>query len=237
MYEMKKRILYSDFDEKGDMQLGRIVVSLQDCINAHSQDIGRGIDYMVKTGRTWFLVAWNIEIRRKPKLYEDVTLATWGYEYKHSLGHRNVTMKDANGEICVAADSLWSLVDMENGKPIRITDADMEGYVISPRFEPMTYMPRRIKYGDSFALADTVHVRRSDMDYNGHMTNANYIALASEYIPEDFPVSRIRGEYKAQSKYLERLSCYRSFEDGKYIIKIAGEENGEEKCIVEFSAE
>ena len=237
MYEMKKRILYSDFDEKGDMQLGRIVVSLQDCINAHSQDIGRGIDYMVKTGRTWFLVAWNIEIRRKPKLYEDVTLATWGYEYKHSLGHRNVTMKDANGEICVAADSLWSLVDMENGKPIRITDADMEGYVISPRFEPMTYLPRRIKYGDSFALADTVHVRRSDMDYNGHMTNANYIALASEYIPEDFPVSRIRGEYKAQSKYLERLSCYRSFEDGKYIIKIAGEENGEEKCIVEFSAE
>ena len=236
MYEMKKRILYSDFDEKGDMQLGRIVVSLQDCINAHSQDIGRGIDYMVKTGRTWFLVAWNIEIRRKPKLYEDVTLATWGYEYKHSLGHRNVIMKDANGEICVAADSLWSLVDMENGKPIRITDADMEGYVISPRFEPMTYLPRRIKYGDSFTLADTVHVRRRDRDYNGHMTNANYIALASEYIPEDFPVSRIRGEYKAQSKYLERLSCYRSFEDGKYIIKIAGEENGEEKCIVEFSA-
>ena len=235
MYEMKKRILYSDFDEKGDMQLGRIVVSLQDCINAHSQDIGRGIDYMVKVGRTWFLVAWNIEIHRKPKLYEDVTLATWGYDYKMSSGHRNVTMKDAEGKICVCADSLWSLVDMETGKPIRITEADMEGYVIAPRAEDMTYLPRKIKYEGDFLLADTVHVRRADIDYNGHMTNANYIALACEYIPEDFKVNRIRGEYKAQSKYLERLNCYTCFTEEKCIVRIVGEADNEEKCVVEFT--
>ena len=235
MYELKKRILYSDFDSHGNMLLGRIVTSFQDCINAHSQDIGRGIDYMVKTGRTWFLVAWNIEITRKPRLYEDVTLSTWGYEYKMSLGHRNVTMRDASGSICVAADSLWSLMDMKKGKPIRINEDDMEGYVIAPQFPDMTYLPRKIKYSGTFEACDRVHVRRADIDYNGHMSNANYIELACEYIPEDFPVARIRGEYKAQSKYLEELSCERCLEDGKYIIRIAAAKDGEEKCIVEFS--
>ena len=146
-----------------------------------------------------------------------------------------MTMKDAEGKTCVCADSLWSLVDMETGKPIRITEADMEGYVIAPRAEDMTYLPRKIKYEGDFLLADTVHVRRADIDYNGHMTNANYIALACEYIPENFKVNRIRGEYKAQSKYLERLNCYTCFTEEKCIVRIVGEADNEEKCVVEFT--
>ena len=78
-------------------------------------------------------------------------------------------------------------------------------------------------------------MRRADIDYNGHMTNANYIALACEYIPEDFKVNRIRGEYKAQSKYLERLNCYTCFTEEKCIVRIVGEADNEEKCVVEFT--
>ncbi len=236
MYELKKRILYSDIDDKGYMLPGRVATWFQDCINAHSQDIDRGIDYMVETGRTWFLVAWNIEIKRLPQKYENMTLATWGYDYKRSLGFRNVTMKDEAGEVCACGDSLWSMVDLHTGKPLRINDDDMQGYIIAPKYENMTYLPRKIEAEGDYEKVGTLWVRRSEIDYNGHMSNDKYIDLACEFLPEDFPLYRIRGEYKAQTKYRESMDFYRAVTKDRVLIKMVGEENGEEKCVVEFSS-
>ena len=59
-----------------------------------------------------------------------------------------------------------------------------------------------------FQLIDTVKVKKSDIDYNGHMSNGKYIQLADEYIPLDSNVSKIRVEYKSQSRLGEALDVY-----------------------------
>ncbi|MFR0781633.1 MAG: hypothetical protein ACLSHP_01355 [Coprococcus sp.] len=44
------------------------------------------IDYMLTHKRTWFAIGWNIEIRRIPKMFEEISVKTWAYEFATSIG-------------------------------------------------------------------------------------------------------------------------------------------------------
>ena len=43
-------------------------------------------------------------------------------------------------------------------------------------------------------------VGRHHLDTNDHVNNGQYIAMAEEYLPEDFEASLLRVEYRAQAK-------------------------------------
>ena len=235
-FGVERQVLYSDFDRSGNMRVSRLGNYFQECVNAHSQAIGRGIDYCINSGRTWYVIAWNIEVKRLPKMYDKVRLYTWGYAYKRSLGQRNVIMKDEAGETLAVGDSLWSLMDISKGTPLRIEDSDMEGYVIYPRSEEMTYLGRHIELKGNFEHIDSVRTRKWMIDYNGHVSNDSFIAIASEYVPEDKTVTRIRAEYRAQAKYGEMLNAYAAMtEDNNQIIKLCGENEEDVRCVVGFS--
>ena len=231
---IKRQILYSDFDASGNMRLSRLGTFFQECINAHSQAIGRGIDYCVETGRTWYVIAWNIEVKKMPKMYDWVKLYTWGYAYKRSLGQRNVIMKDENGETLAVGDSLWSLMDLKKGTPLRIEDSDMEGYVIYPRSEEMTYLGRHIKLPEVSNEVDRLRTRRWMIDYNGHVSNDNYIGIASEYIPEGEQIKRVRAEYRAQTKFGEEMTAFMAEENGVYTVELCGDSREDTRCVVTF---
>jgi len=64
MYTYNKKILFSDIDSNSKMTVGGILNAMQDCVNINSESIGRGIDYMMEKGRTWFAISWNIDIKR-----------------------------------------------------------------------------------------------------------------------------------------------------------------------------
>ncbi len=233
MYTYNKKILFSDIDQGARMSLAGIMNALQDCVNINSESIGKGIDYLLKTRRTWFAINWCIEINRYPKMFEDVLVKTWPYEFSSSMGFRNVIIEDSTGEVIVAADSIWTLVDLDTGRPIRITDEDSNGYDLEEKY-PIENPGRKIKLPKEFEFIDTVTVKKSDIDYNGHMSNGKYIQLADEYTPLESYPGKIRVEYKSQSRLGEQLEVYKFCEDNKTIIKIQGKEDGNVKAVVEL---
>ncbi len=234
MYTYSKKILFSDIDQGAIMSLAGIMNALQDCVNINSESIGKGIDYLLMTKRTWFAINWYIEINRYPKMFEDVLVKTWPYDFTSSMGYRNVIMEDVSGHVIVAADSIWTLVDLDSGRPIRITEEDTKGYDLEEKY-PIENPGRKIKLPRDFQLLDTVSVKKSDIDYNGHMSNGKYIQLADEYIPVETHPGKIRVEYKSQSRYGELLEIYKASEEDKTIIKIQGKEDGSVKAVVELS--
>lgn len=234
MYTYSKKILFSDIDQGARMSLAGIMNALQDCVNINSESVGKGIDYLLKTRRTWFAINWYIEINRYPKMFEDVLVKTWPYDFTSSMGYRNVIMEDDSGEVIVAADSIWTLVDLDTGRPIRITEEDSSGYDLEEKY-PIENPGRKIKLPKEFELLDTVAVKKSDIDYNGHMSNGKYIQLADEYIPVESHPGKIRVEYKSQSRYGEALEVHKAIDSDKTIIKIQGKEDGSVKAVVELS--
>lgn len=241
MYTYNKKVLFSDVDATGRMSFGSMMDAMQDCININSESIGRGIDYMLEKKRTWFAISWNIEIRRIPKMFEEIIVKTWPYEFATSIGYRNVVVTDKYGKDIVCADSMWTLMDMETKHPVRIGEEDAKGYEIEPRY-PMEKCSRKIRLPREFEVVDTVVVPKADIDYNGHMSNAKYILLANEYVEDIMRVNRIRVEYKSQARYKETLVIERAVQETEMeagmethvIIKMSGKEAGDVKAVVDY---
>ncbi len=234
MYTYNKKILFSDIDCNSKMTVDGIMNSMQDCVNINSESIGRGIDYMMEKKRTWFAISWNIEIRRFPTMFEDVVVKTWPYDFSSTLGFRNVIISDSEGNDIICADSIWSLMDMNTGRPTKITDEDRLGYDLEEKY-PMESLGRKISVPKELTQIDTITVKKSDIDYNGHMSNGKYIQIANEYVPFDVEINRIRVEYKSQSKYKENICIEQLIEEGRQVIVFKGEEDKTVKAVVEFS--
>lgn len=235
MYTYDKKVLFSDLDANEHMNLGSLLDAMQDCVNINSESIGRGIKYMLEKRRTWFAISWNIEVKRFPGMYENLTVKTWPYDFAATMGYRNVIVTDESGEDIVCADSIWTLVDMDTGSICKIEEEDAKGYDLEERY-PMEKLGRKIKLPKEFTKVDEVSVRKSDIDYNGHMSNAKYIILANDYLPMDVKIDRVRVEYKSQAKVEEVLEIHMAKDEAesRVVYKIMGKENSDVKAIVDF---
>ena len=240
MYSYEKKVLFSDIDSTNRMSVDGILDAMQDCVNINSESIGRGISYMHKTKRAWFAIGWNIVIDRLPEMFEDITVKTWPYGFTATMGYRNVIISDKNGNDIVCADSVWTLMDMNTGMPTRIEAEDSCGYDLEERY-PMEAMNRKIRLPKDFVREEAVRVRKSDIDFNGHMTNGRYIQLANDYVPNDRIIKRIRVEYKSQSRLGEMLGIYTAMvkdeknQGEKLIVRLTDEAGSSTKAVVEYT--
>ena len=221
MYTYNKKVLFSDVDATRRMSFGSLMDAMQDCVNINSESVGRGIDYMLEHKRTWFAIGWNIEIRRIPKMFEEISVKTWAYEFATSIGYRNVIVTDENGEDIVCADSMWTLMDMETKHPVRIEEEDAKGYEINPRY-PMERCGRKIRLPKEFEVVDTVVVPKADIDYNGHMNNTRYAELAtdcaSKLLKKGNRVKGIKLIFKSEAMLSDTLKLYAAEKDGRLYV-------------------
>ena len=235
MSEITKKVSFSDVDSKLDLTMSALISYMQDCINNHTEEINKGIDYLKSHNRAWFTVSWNIEIKKLPKLNDEITVRTWAYGFTAVTGQRNVLILDRDKNVCVCADSNWGFLDTEKQCPTKIMPEDYEGYDMGERY-PMEKVSRKIKLPDKFDYVEDIRVRKEDLDYNNHMSNGRYIINAYEYVP-DGKLKRVRIDYKKQCMFKEKLEVYINNTDKDYYIKFIGKEDGEERAVILFEME
>lgn len=117
MYEFQAKIRYSETDSNGNLSLLGLLNYFQDSSIFHSDSLGAGVEALKDQGMFWALSAWQIVVKRYPKVCETVTVGTAPYEFKGFMGNRNFWMKDESGEMIAWANSIWSLVDIQSGMP------------------------------------------------------------------------------------------------------------------------
>ena len=157
MFEFEAKIRYSEVDSDGKLSLLGLLNYFQDCSTFQSEELGVGIEYLKEKGLLWALSAWQIVVKRYPKLCEKVTVGTAPYEFRGFIGNRNFWMKDANGELIAWANSVWSLISIKEGLPVKCP-ADMQDvYELSDKL-PMDYAPRHIRFEGDGVHKDTVEV-------------------------------------------------------------------------------
>ncbi len=100
----------------------------------------------------------------------------------------------------------------------------------------MDYRDRRIAVpaGDGNECAP-VRIQRSDIDYNGHVNNANYVRIAQDLLPDDFRVRALRVEYRVPAKLGDELvpTIHAAGTERVVVLSLAGRTS----AIVEFSGE
>lgn len=233
MYTFDSRIRYSEVDNRGKLTLESLLDYFQDCSTFQAEDLGIGFAYLGQYDYAWVLNTWQIDVQRYPLLGERVKIATIPYDLRGFLGYRNFVLFDEKGERCACANTLWTMLNLKEGRPARIPEKVVEGYVLEPRLD-MEYLPRKIALPKDGEEGTPILVAKHHLDCNQHVNNGQYVRMAEDLLPEGMPVHRLRVEYKAQAFLGDEIIPVKyQLEDG-YAISL-NDHSGAAYAVTSFS--
>ena len=214
---------------KENYMKNRAILEIFENIGTHHSDIaGYGPNDILRTGVTWVLLDWKVQVIKRPKYGDKLDVATWGRTMKKVYTYRDFEMRDETGKLCVIGTSKWVLIDINTGRITRITDEVKEKY--EPEEDNVFNVEEldKLKAPAEYSKEMNYTVSRRDIDLNGHMHNLYYLDLAYEVLPEEIyeqrPYDNFRIQYKKEVKYGDKVKCRYTFKDGEHIINICSED-------------
>ena len=195
-YSFTGRVRFSEIAENRKLDIGALIDYFQDCSTFQSEELGIGYDWLAAQDLAWVLVRWQILLYRLPGLAEEIRVSTWPYRFAHALGSRNFLLETADGETLAQADSLWVLMNLKTGEPVRVSDGQVALYAPVEPLQ-MDYAPRKIRLPQTDGQArEPFRVAVTHLDSNHHVNNGQYPKMAENYLPADFETGEIRIEYR-----------------------------------------
>ena len=235
MYSFDSRVRFSETDPNGQLSLPAVINYFQDCSEFQSDSLGTGVDTLGT--HAWILNAWQVQFRHFPKRNDVITIATKPYQFKGIEGFRNFLIFDADGNVAINANSIWTYFDLQKQRPCRITDDQYEAYQLEDAY-PMECAPRKIAIKDlsenDYETLSSLTVTRSHLDLFGHMNNAQYVTIAYDHLPEDFSYTQMRVEYKKQARLGDVITTKRACLKDRTVLCLENEDK-EPYAILEFT--
>ena len=232
MYTWDSRVRFSEIGEDKRLTLDGILNYFQDSSTFHSEDVGNGMEVVEGLKRVWVLSSWQIVVNEYPKVGERIKLGTWPYDFNRFFGGRNFIMYGEDGQVLAYANSLWTYLNSENGRPVRVEDEIVSKYRLEPKYD-MDYAERKIALPEEMTAQNAFPVEVYHLDTNHHVNNGQYVKMAGAYLPQGFEIAQMRAEYK-KSAVLGDMICPKvAVEEGKVIVSLE-DEAGNAFTVVEF---
>ena len=154
---------------------------------------GRGLGHAVlkKRGQAMLVARLALRIERMPVYGEKVVSATWERLIKGPFFYREYEIKTESGRLLVSGASLWMLVDTENREILRPEKLVGGNRQLTDRKSACPDC-RRLKKREDLPQLGERPVYRSDLDANGHVTNAVYGRIATDFLPAEFYAKKLR---------------------------------------------
>ena len=232
MYTWDSRVRFSEIGEDKRLTLDGILNYFQDSSTFHSEDIGNGMEVVESLHRVWVLSSWQIVVNEYPKIGERIKLGTWPYDFNRFLGGRNFIMYGDDGRVLAYANSLWTYLNSENGRPARVDDRILELYTLEPKYE-MDYADRKITLPEEMTAQNAFPVEVYHLDTNHHVNNGQYVKMAGAYLPKEFEIAQMRAEYKKSALLGDMIYPKVAVEEDKVIVSL-DDEAGNTFTVVEF---
>ncbi len=236
MYSYDTRIGYSKIGSNRQLTLSAVVDYFQDASTLEAEDCGKNLEWMQAHHLAWIISSWEFRIMRMPSLGEKIKVATVPYEMKGFYGLRNYWLMDEQGEMLVAANSYWILMDTEKMRPCKVDEELSASFQMGEKLE-YDWMSRKIPEPMEGEPFPEVKVPYYFLDTNKHMNNARYVELAMEYLPEQMRegkgFSRVRVAYKQSALLGEKIYPEVTRQGEKVVVHLKTEKNST-YAIVEF---
>ena len=234
MFRLDYRVTTSCCDEDGKLKLYSALQMMQDCSEMWIDTEPTVANYFKRENMAQLLASRQVEIIRVPSYKEELHVETSVWEMKSMFGFRNTFIYDANNQPCYRTWSQGAFVDKATGRLAKVADEVIASMNLEARRE-MNYMERRIVLPQEAVITEhePIPVLRNDIDYNHHMNNANYVRIAMELLPKDFPVKNLRVEFKIAAKMGEELTPQTiETKEAFYVLLLI---NGHVSTVIEFT--
>lgn len=185
IYEETLKVPSYFVDEDARMTVSSLFGLLTEISNRHASCLNAGWHQLRKRGFFWVITRMRMEINRLPEWTETVTLRTWVRESQAATSPRDYEMLDADGNVLIAASSVWAILDIATGHPQRMSAFDAD-FPMQERCA-IERKPQKINAVTTQGTDSTpLWVHASDIDMNRHVNNAHYIQWAFDSLTEEF---------------------------------------------------
>ena len=232
MYTWNSRVRFSEIGEDKRLTLDGILNYFQDSSTFHSEDIGNGMEVVEGLKRVWVLSSWQIVVNEYPKIAERIKLGTWPYDFNRFFGGRNFIMYGEDGRVLAYANSLWTYLNSENGRPVRVEEEVVSKYQLEPKYD-MKYADRKITLPEEMEEKESFPVEIYHLDTNHHVNNGQYVKMAGAYLPKGFEIAQMRAEYKKSALLGDMIYPKVAVEADKVVVSL-DDEAGNAFTVVEF---
>jgi acyl-ACP thioesterase len=170
-------VRFCAIDKSDTMTLDAALDFLQEAAISHAENLGVGRSAMASSNQVWLLSRMSAEISRRPKYGETVTVSTWPRGGEKLFALRDFDIRDAADNPVVQARSCWVIIDMEKRRPLR-PQAVMDTMPLNEGKDallPARTLAPGLEQRPSLQRIAERQALYTDVDYNGHVNNVNYI--------------------------------------------------------------
>lgn len=229
IYEHNFEIKVSDLNKNLELKNKSLLSFLEEIGNLQSSTIGLGINDIPNSKLSWVLLNWKVEVIKRPVYGNLLNIKSWerGANKLHCFREYEV-YDDKTGELLVRATSKWALLNIETSRPVMLLPTIPEGYAEDDKFAFSSDFPKKIIEPKQFEKVSYYTVKRSNIDFNNHTHNLEYLDIAYESLPEgvfeNTVFNNIEIMYKKETKLNDILKCFYTFENGEHIVSIRSED-------------
>ena len=195
----------SDYNSAGRLNFEAMLQIIENTASHHTL---AAHDKLVDGDIAWVLADWRVVIQERPTEGQKLHVRTWVRgKARTAAMPRDFFVTGEDGREFFRANARFALVDRKTKRLLRITEEMLEAYGPESELAFNSEAPR-LKIPEEFEFSRPLILRRSDMDYNGHVHNTRYITLAQEALPEE--------AYNADDFLSFRVICSSSVEAGTH---------------------
>ena len=144
--------------------------------------------------------------------------------------------RTAAGERCAEGNAVLVRVDVSMGRLVKPAEELIALYGPEPEDETNERLPRLVAPKE-FDAEVPVFLRRNDIDYNGHVHNANYFTLALEAMPKELyekrQITSYRISYRSPIKESDVIQAELSADEDS-LTECFFSSDGKLKAIIRF---
>lgn len=222
-----------DFGKGGYMNPYSLLEIFENAGNRHSEAVNdSAIDGSIN-GVSWIMTGWYAEILKTPT-YKDVLYVDTWITAKSGVvrSERNFILRNENGEILAKGQTMLSLLEISTGKILRIPESLCSVYGAEEKGAFDEKAPRLTPIDTANGLTE-IKIRRSDIDFNGHIHNISYIFLALEAVDgvflENEKIKTLQIAYKKPLRYGDNAFLEKIYDENSCTVQI---KNGVEVCCI-----
>lgn len=207
-YSKEYEIYYYNVDRNLNCTMPTVLGILSDIGNKDSEDLGSGVDELLKEDITWIFYNYNIKVKRYPRYGEKINVITQSVGFKKFYAVRDYEIIGEDGERIVEGSATFLMLDIKKRRAIRIPKKQYAIYGAEGDMEGEFKLPR-LKNFEDYDYEETFKVRYSDIDSNGHVNNTNYIEWSIETLPknivDNYMLEEIKVIFEKECKYGEEV--------------------------------
>lgn len=224
-YTEKYNTKWHDTDASRRVRPSELLMYMQETANRQFVSVGRDLDgERDENGAAFILSKLTLDFKEAVYAYEDIEVETFTCESRGYSFNRGFRILKDGREAAIGA-SVWALVDIKNGRLIRVSD-----YSVGFEDEPVlvTESPMRIKMppAEDFMSVGKRRIVYSDIDYNMHMNNTKYPNMLCDFM-DIADIERICGmtlSYLHEAALGDELEVLCAKVDGNYFFKTVGKD-------------